>query len=330
VKDAIILVQSNIQPSSNASTISLSMNSEEQLTLLKDPVWRQAQAALHKEILKIIKTLSDPPQSKTVLGPTLTASKPNSTPKKIEHSVLDIDPLELAKQITLLEDQAFHKLPINEFLTWKNESSKQCPNIFTYTLWHRNFSTWIKVEILASLKMKKRVKVIKYFLSVIDHLLAINNYSSGLSIGTVLTSQPVTDLKKTLDNIKKEKFIELEKIINDAKNSPHNEIRTEFIPPVTIILDKIHIINQNPLTHNGRINWNKLRSLASSLLLIRNSQNYNLPPNEAVKTFIKQRTELIIQKSDLENLATLLIQADANGHSPVIPANLKNLISKFE
>jgi len=85
--------------------------------------------------------------------------------------------------------------------------------------------------------------------------------------------------------------------------------------------------------HNGRINWNKLRSLASSLLLIRTLQNYNLPPvnpNEAVKTFIKQRIELNIPKPDLDNLASLLNQADASGHSPAIPPNLKSLISKFE
>jgi hypothetical protein len=169
--------------------------------------------------------------------------------------------------------------------------------------------------------------VIKHFLSVIENLFSLNNYSSVVYIGNVLLSAPIIDLKRTIENIKKEEFTELEKKITICKSYGSAE-NLPSIPPVNDILEKVTKLNQNPILHNGRINWNKLKHLAAPLIYIKNCNtvNYPFPPIDAIKSFIKQRIDFNIQKTDFDNL--LAFTADTT-HNPVTPPNLKIIITKF-
>jgi len=173
--------------------------------------------------------------------------------------------------------------------------------------------------------------VIRYLLSVIEHLASLNNYSSVACIANILTSSPVTDLKKTLEIIKKGEFSEMEKFLAFSNNYQSSD-KLPCIPPVTVFLDKISKINQNPILHNGRINWNNLRYLSSFLNHIRAASvmNYNISNIQIIKQFIKERIDLTIQKADLDNIVSLAITSDANSHSPAVPTNLKILVSKFD
>jgi len=332
LKDAISSVQSNVVPT-DSLTISISpISTQEQFTLQKDPKWRRGQAALHTDILNVIKLSNDNSNPIKAQQTSITVPAKSVFPKKKDFCIMDVDPSEIARQLTLIEEQYLRKCGSTELLLWINDT-KQCPNILIYTHWNKHMETWIKLEILSILKVKLRAKVIKHFIEVVQNLLSLNNINSALSIYKTLTSTPILDLKKTNDLIKKD-LSELDKLIAPVKilNINEGKDNVSCIPAVSNLLDNIHVINQTPTLSNGRINWNKLRSLASYIIFMRKSTTtvFSISNVEMVKSFLRQRIDFNIQKGDLDALINLAINSDASNSLPGnIPQNLNSIINKY-
>jgi len=193
---------------------STTTNTLEQYTLLQDPEWRREQAHLYPDIQKLLFCLNQPFKPPIIPQP----SSPNPKPilPKRHDSILDIVPLEIARQLTLIEEQLFHKITINEYLYWVKDANRS-PNICSYNFWQQSLMNWMKLEILTRFKSKKRERVIRHLIEVMKHLEEMKNYNSVLCIGSVLTSSPISELKKTWEHLKKES-VEIDKLISNSED----------------------------------------------------------------------------------------------------------------
>lgn len=107
---------------------------------------------------------------------TLTNSAPPPIlPKNIKKlKFLDIDPIEFARQLTIIESKLYGKIKPVECLakTWekkgKSDNHDTAPNVQALILHSNQLTNWVAEMILAQGDMKKRVAVIKHFVSIAD------------------------------------------------------------------------------------------------------------------------------------------------------------------
>jgi len=286
-----------------------------------DPEWRKSQAILHKEIRNIINLLKIPPRDSLLLPPL-----PKSfVPRKID-CILEIQPLELARQLTICECEHLKKISLHEYV-----DASQSLNITQYKQWQTSITHWLTLEIITKFKVRQRVKIIRYMTDLMKHLLDLKNFNGAMYIGTILTSSPISKLKRTMER----KDIAIQKLIQSANiNINQYESPDPFIPPLPSILDRITNILSTPVSQNGKINWQQLQSLASVLSVIHNAhlQDYTLAPVDNIQSYILLRMEYIVPQLDYENLVNLSITADTNGKSPAsdqIPMSLSKILSKY-
>lgn len=87
---------------------------------------------------------------------------------------LDIDVVEFARQLTIIESKLYGKIKPTECLnkTWQKKigdgESEPAPNVKALILHSNQLTNWVAEMILTQLDVKKRVVVIKHFVSVAD------------------------------------------------------------------------------------------------------------------------------------------------------------------
>lgn len=259
-----------------------------------------------------------------LLSPSPKSSFPKST-----DCILEIQPLELARQLTIIEREHHHKISIQEYLD-VNRST----NISNYCNWQTSFINWITLEIITKFKLKQRVKIIKYMIELMKHLLELKNFNSALNIGKVLTSTPVSHLKRSLHRAER-KDIAIQKIIESATmNIQQYESTEPFIPPITTVLDRLKEILSTPISQNGKLNWQQAQTLSSILLIIHNmnQHEYSLLTVDTIQHYIKQQMEFKVPQKDFDKLINLSINADSSGTSPAsdeISPSLSKVLSKY-
>lgn len=82
-----------------------------------------------------------------------------------------IDPLEIARQMTLIDQSLFLKLEPSEFLggSWnKTGASKLAPNIYNCIVRFNITSRWVIAEILREESQKTRILLLSHFLRVAE------------------------------------------------------------------------------------------------------------------------------------------------------------------
>lgn len=139
---------------------------------------------------------------------------------------LDIDVTEFARQLTIIESRLYGKIKATECLnkTWQKKIAEGdpdlAPNVKALILHSNQMTNWVAEMILAQMDVKKRVVVIKHFVSVADvswpkssvclgkQLLmwkqrcrALNNFSTLTSIISALGTAPIARLKRTWDQV---------------------------------------------------------------------------------------------------------------------------------
>jgi len=137
-----------------------------------------------------------PKLSDNILKLALESVEPNMI-KNL--SVMDFDPLEIARQITYLDFKLLRNCNINEFFNfnqWDNE--KVCPTLKEFGKFHQKVHNWVCSEIvnIYPYTPAKAKKVIKHFLQVAEHLLIFQNFNSLLALMGGLSHWAISRLNK--------------------------------------------------------------------------------------------------------------------------------------
>jgi hypothetical protein len=134
----------------------------------------------------------------------------------------DLDELELAKQLTLLEYSIFTQIKPNELLgTAWTKISKETSNVQKSSFHFNQLSSWISNMVLEEPNLKKRkMKLTRGYL-LAKHLYNLKNFDSFLAVSSGLRIASIFRLKKTISGVDSKLIKEFETTFNvmDPKNS---------------------------------------------------------------------------------------------------------------
>lgn len=218
---------------------------------------------------------------------------------------LDIDPIEFARQLTIIESRLYAKIKPTECLnkTWQKKipegAPEAAPNVKALILHSNQMTNWVAEMILAQSDPKKRVVVIKHFVTVADKCRALNNFSTLTSIISALGTAPIARLKRTWDLVTQRTQTTLEtmrRLMASTKNfGEYREALHASNPPcipffgvyltdLTFIEDGIPSI----IKRTNLINFAKRAKTAEVIRDIQQYQNvaYSLQPVNELQDYI--------------------------------------------
>ncbi|CAG8483932.1 5238_t:CDS:2 [Funneliformis caledonium] len=226
-------------------------------------------------------------------------------PKNIKKlKFLDLDPLEIARQLTLIESKLYNKIKPVECLdkAWsKEEGDNIAVNIKAMIVNSNQITGWVAESVLNQSEVKRRCLYIKHFVAVADKCKFLNNFNSLTAIISGLNSAPIHRLKRTweLVNAKTIQTLEvLNKTMNSTKNfAEYRETLHSVNPPCVPFLgvyltDLTFIEDGNPNTlkkSRPLINFSKRMKTAEVIREIKQYQSvpYNLAAVQEIQMFIK-------------------------------------------
>lgn len=138
-------------------------------------------------------------------------------------SILDFDPLELARQFTIIESRIFCSIGPEELLglEWTKKGDSRATNVRAMSTLSTDLTNLVADTILQLEEPKKRAIIIKQWVKISMKCLELNNYDSLMAIICSLNSSMVTRLKKTWEMVSvktKGRLEELKSIVDVGKN----------------------------------------------------------------------------------------------------------------
>lgn len=149
-------------------------------------------------------------------------------------SILDIDALDIAKQLAVLDNRLFCKIKPSEFLD-QNFSLKRrhlglALNINAMTMFTNQLSSFVGDSILnADVPIKTRQKLLKHWIKVAERSFELHNFNSLMTIISALQSVNIMRLRKTWEGLSARhitSFTRLKTLLSMEKN--YSNYRTEL------------------------------------------------------------------------------------------------------
>jgi hypothetical protein len=172
---------------------------------------------------------------------------------KAQCSILDFDPLELARQFTIIESRLFCSIQAEELLAleWTKKSDSKAVNVKAMSTLSTDLANLVADTILHLEDAKKRAAIIKQWVKIAAKCLELNNYDSLMAIICSLNSSMVMRLKRTWEIVSAKTKARLEdlKAITDVgrnyavlRQRLHNHV-APCIPFVGIYLTDLTFID---------------------------------------------------------------------------------------
>jgi RasGEF domain/RasGEF N-terminal motif len=138
-------------------------------------------------------------------------------------SILDFDPLELARQITIKESSIFCSILPEELLAteWMKRSGSLAVNVRAMSTLSTDLANLVADSILHLEEPKKRAVLIKQWVKIANKCVELKNYDSLMAIICSLNSSTIARLKKTWEIVSqktKATLEELRKIVDVSRN----------------------------------------------------------------------------------------------------------------
>jgi hypothetical protein len=138
-------------------------------------------------------------------------------------SILDFDPMELARQFTIIESRIFCSIGPEELLglEWTKKGDSRAINVRAMSTLSTDLTNLVADTILQLEEPKKRAVIIKQWVKISMKCLELNNYDSLMAIICSLNSSMVLRLKKTWELVSvktKGRLEELKSIVDVGKN----------------------------------------------------------------------------------------------------------------
>ncbi|KAF9954717.1 hypothetical protein BGZ65_003849 [Modicella reniformis] len=163
---------------------------------------------------------------KMVLNLSTQAPQP-ITPRNLKKiKFLELDPLEFARQLTIMEANVYNKIRPVECLAkaWMSEDltlAAKAVNIKKMIETSNLYANWINELVLSEKEIKKRVLVIRHLVLIAEKLRQLNNFSMLSATMAALSQSPIHRLKRTWEQVPARtmtSFMELQTLMGVAKN----------------------------------------------------------------------------------------------------------------
>ncbi|EAW10120.1 guanine nucleotide exchange factor [Aspergillus clavatus NRRL 1] len=114
-------------------------------------------------------------------------------------SILDFDPMELARQLTIKESRIFCTILPEELLAteWMKKTASLAVNVRAMSTLSTDLAHLVADSILQLEEPKKRAAIIKHWVKIANKCLELNNYDSLMAIICSLNSSMISRLRRT-------------------------------------------------------------------------------------------------------------------------------------
>lgn len=152
-------------------------------------------------------------------------------------TLLDLDPVEIARQLTIKQMGIFCSILPEELLAsqWMKKGGVDAPNVKAMSALSTDLSNLVAETILQHSEIKKRAAVIKQWIKVAHQCHELHNYDGLMAIICSLNSSTISRLRKTWDAIsskRKEMLRHLQEIVEPAQNNKVLRTRLhDHVPP---------------------------------------------------------------------------------------------------
>jgi hypothetical protein len=169
--------------------------------------------------------------------PILTRSQLNALKNgNATCQITDFDPLEIARQLTILASRAFCEIQPEELISldWNTKGTREAPHVRQMCILNTDLAHVVGDTILAPDDAKKRAVVIKHWSKVAKSCLDLSNYDSLMAIMCSLNSSVVQRLKRTWEIVSKKtkaRLDELNQVVDFSRN--HASLRSRLEKPVS-------------------------------------------------------------------------------------------------
>ncbi|KAF9582247.1 hypothetical protein BGW38_000456 [Lunasporangiospora selenospora] len=262
---------------------------------------------------------------KMVLNLSTQAPQP-ITPRNLKKiKFLELDPLEFARQLTIMEASVYNKIRPVECLAkaWTSEDpdiAAKAVNIKKMIETSNLYANWINELLLSEKEIKKRVVVIRHLVAIAEKLRHLNNFSMLSTTMAALSQSPIHRLKRTWEQVPNRtmtSFMELQALMGVAKNWVDyrielHKVNPPCVPFVGMYLTDLVMIqdgNSDYLKKSSHlINFYKRVKTAEVIREIQQYQSvpYCLTPVPEIQTFIRRGLDSAKSVADLYEMSLLL------------------------
>eukprot|EP01102_Stenamoeba_stenopodia_P021387 TRINITY_DN860_c0_g2_i1.p1 TRINITY_DN860_c0_g2~~TRINITY_DN860_c0_g2_i1.p1 ORF type:complete len:907 (+),score=203.20 TRINITY_DN860_c0_g2_i1:330-3050(+) len=243
----------------------------------------------------------------TIIQKALTASElleqqnnvPRALPSFSTNSILDFNPQEVAKQLTLIESKMWKNIVCPELYkcAWSKNIDDVAKNVVAITKRFNTVSYWVTTEIVSTTNSSQRLEMLRRFIDIGSFLLKLNNFNGAMQIYAALNMGATQRLKSTWKDLS-EKYKKKLSEISTLMDSTHNyknyreelrRVQPPFIPLQSVILGTLTQCEEIPSTiDDGRINFTKMNTVAKILNQVEATQNmsYNFPEVQLIKDYL--------------------------------------------
>jgi len=223
-------------------------------------------------------------------------------------SIIDFHPLEVARQMTLIDHRLFANIPNTELINKAFEKQDNSPNLQKIFMRFNQVTAWIATEITMEANLKQRSKLVSHFILIAVKLLSLRNYSGLMSVFIGLTQFCVSRMQQTWKAISQnlmEKWNKLEVLCSPGMNFKnlrqcHESSQLPSVKSPSLFLKDIVSIEENQKlltfeTNGEKVSlWNiyKFQQLSKVIMSISDAQRtpYELNTVFSLQNFLESVT----------------------------------------
>ncbi|KAI8328559.1 ras guanine nucleotide exchange factor domain-containing protein [Chlamydoabsidia padenii] len=246
---------------------------------------------LGKAIQKRMDTATTSELRKMTLNVRTNDIPPPILPKNMKRlRFLEIDPLELARQLTIMDSKLYSRIKPVECLdkNWGKKTANAAENVKASIEYSNQVTAWVTDSILCKEELKKRSAVVKHWIYVAEKCRLLHNYNTCMAILSAFDNSSVGRLKRTWETMSARTMAILtgiRRLMGANRNFTEyrdiiHKVNPPCIPFLGIYLQDLTFIedgNSNFLkkTNNHLINFDKRTKTAE---VIRELQQYQSTP----------------------------------------------------